>query len=63
MIVAILGPPLLACGIAIATRLLDESEPRIPESWPPGGRDDVQYFAPGPEFKLHREPAKWKASS
>jgi hypothetical protein len=33
---------------------------RLPEPWI-GMRDDIQYFAPGPEFKLSREAAAQKA--
>ena len=60
MIVAILAPPVLAGGMKIAARLLAKSEPSVlPISF--GINDDVQYFPPGPEFKLSREAAAMRA--
>ena len=58
MIVALLGPPLLAGGITMATRLLAEPE-RETRSYIIKS-DEVQYIAPGPEFKLYCEPGKSK---
>ena len=52
MIVVMFAPPLLAVGITIATRLLAEPEPQtLPAPWIGIGNDDIQYFAPGPEFE------------
>ncbi|MFN0017350.1 MAG: hypothetical protein ACKVP0_03760 [Pirellulaceae bacterium] len=60
MIAAILGPPLLAGGITIATRFLTERESQtLPEPWPPGGRDEILDLS-GPEFNLAREAAAKK---
>jgi hypothetical protein len=60
--VATLGCGLLILGVAVL--LLDSHAPanvqRLPEPWI-GMRDDIQYFSPGPEFKLSREAAALKA--
>jgi hypothetical protein len=54
------------CGITLATLAISSTGCQIME----GGQtlpssyylsDDVQYFAPGPEFKLSREAAAQKA--
>ena len=61
MIVVLVLPPLLAVGITIATRFIAEPEP---QTLPPPfgiGTDDIQYFAPAPDFKLSREAAAKKA--
>jgi hypothetical protein len=60
MLVVLVAPPLLAVGITLAARFFVEPEP---QTLPPpfGIGDDVQYFAPGPEFKLSREAAARKA--
>jgi hypothetical protein len=61
MIVLLVLPPILASGLTIASRLLAERETQtLPQGWPAGGRDEIQYFAPGPEFKLSREAAAKK---
>ena len=54
MIAVLVLPPLIAVGYAMTVRFMAEPE-RLPE----GGSyfDDVQYFVPGPEFKLSREAA------
>jgi hypothetical protein len=59
MIAVLLLPPLLAAGITLAAHFFAEPEP---QTLPPMflGGDDVQYFAPGPEFKLSREAAAKK---
>ncbi len=58
MIAVLVLPPLIAGGVTIATRLFAEPDP-MPSSW--SGVDDVQYFAPGPEFKLSREATSLRA--
>ena len=54
------------CGLTLAALAMSstgcqitESGQTLPSSWYLG--DDVQYFAPGPEFKLSREAAAQKA--
>lgn len=54
------------CGLTLATLAIGstgcqitEGGQTLPSSWYLG--DDVQYFAPGPEFKLSREAAAQKA--
>jgi hypothetical protein len=61
MIAVLVLPPIMAVGITIATRFLAEPEPQtLPQPWVGIGNDDIQYFAPGPEFKLSREAAAKK---
>ena len=59
MIAVLVLLPIVAVGFTMAVRLMAE-----PERMPEGGSnfDDVQYFPPGPEFKLSREAAKWKSA-
>ncbi|MGI8982853.1 MAG: hypothetical protein ACR2FY_26840 [Pirellulaceae bacterium] len=54
------------CGLTLATLAIGstgcqitEGGQTLPSSW--YLTDDVQYFAPGPEFKLSREAAAQKA--
>ena len=62
MIVTLVLPPLLAAGITLAARFFVEPEPQtLPPMFSGVGSDDIQYFAPGPEFKLSREAAALKA--
>lgn len=58
MVVILVLPPILAGGFAMAKRLAAEPE-RLRSSMCVD--DDIQYFAPGPEFKLSREAASMRA--
>ncbi|MCE9525488.1 MAG: hypothetical protein K8R36_05490 [Planctomycetales bacterium] len=59
MIAVLVLPPLLAAGITLAAHFFAEPEPQtIPGMY---SSDDVQFFAPGPEFKLSREAATMRA--
>ena len=59
MIAVLVLPPLLAAAITLAARFFAEPEPQMLPVFI--SSDDVQYFAPGPEFKLSREAAAQKA--
>mgnify|MGYP001579509647 FL=1 len=58
MIVLVVLPLIIGVGFTTTVRFMAETE-RMPE----GGSnfDDVQYFAPGPEFKLSREAAAMRS--
>lgn len=52
-----LGLALAVCGLAGCQGMYGGQT--LPSPWYIG--DDIQYFAPGPEFKLSREAAAMKA--
>ena len=54
----------ITCGVALAALSATGCQSHIGGQTLPSGHyltDDVQYFAPGPEFKLSREAAAMKA--
>ncbi len=54
----------IVCGVGLAALSATGCQSQIGGQTLPSGHyltDDVQYFAPGPEFKLSREAAAMKA--